>query len=111
MTGPERVARDYIAASNRNDQEAMAALFADDAEWIPISPIEPRRGRSAIRERYVTEVKEMNAPIVDDVYVADDHRCVVEFVVEHPEHGSVPIVDVFDVDPEGRITRVAVYRR
>jgi hypothetical protein len=32
MTTPGRAARDYIAASNRNDQEAMVALFAENAE-------------------------------------------------------------------------------
>ncbi|UTI64861.1 nuclear transport factor 2 family protein [Paraconexibacter antarcticus] len=111
MTTPERVARSYIAASNRNDQQAMVDLFHDDAEWIPISPIEPRRGKPAIAERYLNEVKAMNAPIIEDVYVADSQRCVVEFVVAHPERGHVPIVDVFDVDHEGRITRLAVYRR
>lgn len=111
MRTPERVARAYIAASNADDQHAMAELFHDDAEWIPIAPMEPRRGRAAISERYLTEVKALRAPIIEDTYTADDRRCVVEFVVDHPERGRVPIVDVFDVDPGGRITRLAVYRR
>lgn len=111
MLTPERIAREYIAASNRNDQQAMVDLFDDRAEWIPISPIEPRRGKAAISERYLTDVKEMNAPIVEDVYVSDAGRCVVEFVVNHPEHGRVPIVDVFDIDQAGLITRLAVYRQ
>ena len=108
---PEQVARSYIEASNRNDQQAMVDLFADDAEWIPISPIPPRSGKAAIAERYLTEVKAMNAPIVEATYVSDEARCVVEFIVDHPEHGRVPIVDVFDVSPAGVITRLAVYRR
>ena len=111
MRRPERVARDYIAASNRNDQEAMVALFAEDAEWIPIHPITPRRGKPAIRERYLTQVRDLNAPIIDDIYVADNQRCVVEFTVAHPERGRVAIVDIFDVDRVGKITRLAVYRR
>jgi hypothetical protein len=41
----------------------------------------------------------------------DEHHCVVEFEVDHPEHGRVPIVDIFDIDPAGEITRLAVYRR
>lgn len=104
-------ARAYIAASNRCDYEAMAELFHVDAEWIPIAPIPPRRGREAIRERYLTEVKPMNAPIINDTYIADEHRCVVEFEVDHPERGIVPIVDVFTFDERGQITRLAVYRR
>lgn len=110
MTLAERVARAYIAASNRNDQASMVENFHPDAQWIPIAPIEPLRGLEVIREHYLNEVRTLNAPIVEDVYVANEHRCVVEFVVDHPEHGRVPIVDVFDVDDDGRITRLAVYR-
>ncbi len=89
----------------------MAALFHDNASWIPIAPLVPRVGRAAITQRYLTDVKRMNAPIVEEVYTADEGRCVVEFVVEHPEHGRLPIVDVFDVDCDGLITRLAVYRK
>ena len=89
----------------------MSDLFHEDAEWIPILPIEPRRGRAAIRDRYINDVKPMNAPIINDRYVSDEGRCVVEFEVDHPERGRVAIVDVFDVDAAGEITRLAVYRR
>lgn len=111
MLKPEQVARAYIAASNRCDYDAMSDLFHEDADWIPIAPIEPRHGREAIRERYLTRVKPMNHPIVNDRYTGDEHRCVVEFEVDHPERGLVAIVDVFDVDDRGQITRLAVYRR
>lgn len=53
----------------------------------------------------------MNHPIINDRYVADKNRCVVEFEVDHPEHGRVAMVDIFDVDDSGQITRLAVYRR
>ena len=111
MKQPEQVPRTYIAASNRCDYQAMADLFHEDAEWIPIAPMEARRGREQIRERYLTDVRSMNAPIVNDRYIGDDRRCAVEFDVDHPEHGLVAIVDVFTVDDDGRITRLAVYRR
>lgn len=111
MTTPERVARTYIEASNRCDYETMSSLFHEDAEWIPIAPIEPRRGRAAIRERYLDDVAPMNAPIINDRYIADETACVVEFEVDHPEHGIVPVVDVFTVDTSGQIARLAVYRR
>ena len=102
MHRAEEIARSYIAASNRCDYESMSDLFHQDAEWIPISPIEPGRGRGAIRERYLNLVKPMNHPIINERYIADEHRCVVEFEVDHPEHGRVPIVDIFDVDRAGR---------
>jgi hypothetical protein len=41
----------------------------------------------------------------------EGHECVVEFVVDHLEHGRVSIVDVFDIDEDEKITRLAVYRR
>ena len=111
MTRAERIARAYIAASNRNDQASMVATFHPEAEWIPIAPTEPLRGLEVIRERYLNEVRAVNAPIIEEVNVADEHPCMVEFVVDHPEHGRVPIVDVFDVDDDDQITRLAVYRR
>jgi hypothetical protein len=111
VTTPKRIARTYIEASNRCDYEAMSALFHEDAEWIPIAPSEPRRGRAAIRERYLNDVKPMNASIINDRYISAESACVVEFEVDHPDHGIVPIVDVFTVDTSGQITRLAVYRR
>jgi hypothetical protein len=53
----------------------------------------------------------VNAPIIEDVYVADDRRCGVEFAVAHPKRGRVAIVDIFDVDRDANTTRLAVYRR
>jgi ketosteroid isomerase-like protein len=111
MKQSEQVARTYVAASNRCDYEAMSDLFHEDAEWIPIAPTQPRRGRAEIRERYLTEVRPTNAPIINDRYIADDRRCAVEFDVDHPQHGLVAVVDVFTVNQHGEITRLAVYRR
>jgi hypothetical protein len=42
-------------ALQRLDYNAMANLFAEDADWIPISPVEPRKGREAIRQGYLLE--------------------------------------------------------
>ena len=53
----------------------------------------------------------MNASIINDRYISAESACVVEFEVDHPDHGIVPIVDVFTVDTSGQITRLAVYRR
>lgn len=97
--------------SNAVDYDAMADLFAEDAEWIPISPIEPRRGREAIREGYLRQVKATNRPIINDRYYTDGQTCVVEFDVDLGEQGTAAIVDVFTVNERGEICRLAVYRR
>lgn len=41
------------------------------------------------RERYLTDVKAANAPIISAVYTSDSSRCVVEFVVQQPKHGDL----------------------
>lgn len=109
----ESVARRYIALSNAGDYDAMADLFADDAEWIPLLPIASRRGREAIRDGYLRQVKATNRPIINDrYYTAPDGRtCVVEFDVDLGEQGTTAIVDIFTLNDRAEIARLAVYRR
>ena len=57
----EAVARRYIALSNAVDYDAMADLFALDADWVPISPIESRKGRETIR-RALPRARQANQP-------------------------------------------------
>ncbi len=108
---PKALARRYIELSNAVDYDAMADLFAEDANWIPISPIEPRRGREAIRQGYLQQVKHNHRPILNDRYYADGDTCVVEFEVDLGDDGTAAIVDVFTLNHRGEIARLAVYRR
>ncbi len=108
---PKQVAQRYIALSNAVDYDAMADLFAADADWIPISPIGARRGRDAIRAGYLEQVKATNRPIVNDRYYADGPTCVVEFEVDLGDRQRAAIVDIFTVNAAGEISRLAVYRR
>jgi len=108
---PGDVARRYIELSNAVDYHAMADLFAEDADWIPISPIEPRKGREAIRQGYLQQVKPNHRPIINDRYYTDGDTCVVEFEVDLGDDGIAAIVDIFSVNDNGEIARLAVYRR
>jgi len=108
---PKGVARRYVELSNAVDYDAMADLFAEDADWIPISPIEPRKGRAAIRQGYQQQVEHTNRPIINDRYYAEGDTCVVEFEVALGGDRVAAIVDVFTVNDEGEIARLAVYRR
>ena len=105
------VARRYIALSNAVDYDATADLFAVDAVWIPISPIVPRKGREAIRRGYLERVKHTNRPIINDRYYSDGETCVVEFEVDLGDGEVAGIVDVFTLNSNGEIARLAVYRR
>ena len=107
----EDVARRYVELSNAVDYEAMAELFAIDADWIPITPIEPRKGRDSIREGYLEQVKHTNRPIINARYYADGNTCVAEFEVDLGDGERAGIVDVFTLNSEGEIARLAVYRR
>ncbi len=107
----EAVARRYIALSNAVDYDAMADLFALDADWVPISPIESRKGRETIRRAYLEHVKPTNRPIINDRYYSDGNTCVVEFEVDLGDGNVAGVVDVFTVNDHGEIARLAVYRR
>ena len=108
---PEQTARRYIELSNAVDYDGMADLFAPDAHWIPVAPIEPRHGRDAIRAGYLEHVKANNRPIVNDRYYSDGPTCVVEFEVDLGDDQRAGIVDIFTLDDAGQISRLAVYRR
>ena len=107
----KEIARKYIAFSNAQDYNAMADLFDENADWIPISPIEPKKGREAIRERYLNHVKNINRPIINDRYYADGLTCVVEFDVQMEDDSFIAIVDIFTFNQSGQITRLSVYRK
>lgn len=67
-----------------------------------------RRGLIDIRDRYRSDVKAANALLTDALYTSDEGRCAVEFVVQHPEHWPVSIVDL---SPAGELARLTVYGR
>lgn len=107
----KEIAKKYIAYSNAVDYNAMADLFDENADWIPVLPIEPKKGREAIRERYLNHVKNINRPIINDTYYADGLTCVVEFDVQMEDGTTVAIVDIFTFNLKGYITRLSVFRK
>ena len=108
---PKEIAQRYVALSNAVNYEAMSDLFAEDADWIPIAPIPARRGRKAIRDGYLRQVKSNNKSIINDRYYVDGHTCVVEFDVDLGGGDTAAIVDILTFNEALEITRLAVYRR
>lgn len=105
------IAQHYIASSNAVDYDSMADLFDENADWVPLSSIEPRKGIEAIRAAYLGQVKKVNKPIINDKYYVDGLTCVVEFEVRIDESNIVAIVDIFTFNERGKIIRLAVYKR
>ena len=107
----KEIAKKYMAYSNAVDYNSMADLFDENADWIPISPIEPKKGREAIRERYLNHVKNINRPIINERYYSDGLTCVVEFDVQMEDGTTVAIVDIFTFNINGYIARLSIYRK
>ena len=105
------IAKQYVDLSNAIDYNGMADLFAEEAEWLPITPMEPRIGREAIRAGYLNHVKSKNRPIVNARYYADGLACVVEFEVQLEDGNIAAIVDIFTFNERGEIRRLAIYKR
>ncbi|MEM8967474.1 MAG: nuclear transport factor 2 family protein [Bacteroidota bacterium] len=106
----KKLAKSYISKSNDIDYEGMAALFSLDAEWIPISPMQPRRGRAEIKDAYLQHVKKNNRPIINDRYFADGNTCLVEFEVVLEDNSTIGIIDVFTFNERGEIVKLKVYK-
>lgn len=107
----KQIAKKYIECSNAVDYNAIADLFDENADWVPISPIEPIKGKDAIRDRYLNHVKKINRPIINDIYYADGLTCIVEFAVQMEDHSVVELVDIFTFNEQGKIIKLSVYRK
>ena len=66
--------REFIAAMNRSDGEAMAASIADDVAWHYIGGTEPLRGKAAMAESLSPSSGDYTiTATVHDVIANDDH--------------------------------------
>jgi ketosteroid isomerase-like protein len=103
----------YFDAVNGRDFAAMPALFADDVELRPVGSA-PVRGRDAVAAYYPPLIARF-AELRDDpvrVSVAGD-VVTVEIAVVGRTRAGAPIafdaVDVFDLDADGRISRISLW--
>ena len=103
----------YFEAVNQRDWEAMATLFADDVEFRPAGS-EVRRGRDDVLAYYPALLAgfDEHHDRVARVHV-DGAVVVVEIAFEGTTSTGAPVafeaVDVFDLDPEGRIARLSLW--
>jgi ketosteroid isomerase-like protein len=113
MTTPAREAADrYCEFANGRDLEPLLALFADDAVVKP--PTGDRyEGAEEIRAFYRDVVFSMVSNLQPTRFYEAGDSCVMEaeLSAEWVTGPKPEVVDVFTVDGNGRITRLAVYMR
>jgi ketosteroid isomerase-like protein len=109
-TASRSAAERYCAAVNAKDAAALGDLFATDA--VALNTVGEFRGRDEILGFYTGLVFANDVTVVPvAVYEAGD-TCVVELEGRTPNGPDVQrMVDIFTVDGDGRVVRLAIYRR
>jgi hypothetical protein len=110
MADARGAATAYLAAVNDHDRGALVGLFAPDA--VAVNPFGTFQGREAILGFY-DEFVFANDVTVEATNVVDaGTTCVVELDGRTPAIDEVQhMVDLFTVGADGRVTRLAIYRR
>lgn len=103
---PQAIVRDFIAAIERKDIEAAAALLADDVRYenMPIDPIVGRDGVVATLSMFLAPASEVAWPVLRELV---DGSCVVNERLDRFKIGDgwleLPVAGVFEVT-DGVIT-------
>ena len=111
--GARAIAEKYLGLATLGDADAIAELYAENAELLPIPPnTAVVKGRDAIREYYQKHLSNLHPEYVSLDWTVDGRNCVVEIdsrVSGEAEH--VYVVDIFTMTEDGKIARMAAYRR
>jgi steroid delta-isomerase len=107
-----RAVEAYIAAFDKSDPDAVAALFADDATVEdPIgTPI--HRGRAAIREFYAMSMKTGAKLTLDAPVRGGGNYAAFCFSVTLNYAGGdkkIEVIDTFLFNEEGKVTEMRAY--
>jgi steroid delta-isomerase len=102
----------YVAAFDKSDADAVAALFAEDA--IVEDPIgtPPHRGRAAIREFYANSMKtgaklKLDAPVRGGAnYAAFCFTVTLNFAGGDKK---IEVIDTFAFNDEGKVTEMRAF--
>jgi hypothetical protein len=111
MTGAARAAAEcYIVAVNARDGAGLRELFDDSV--VALNTAGEYHGREKVVGFYEQLVFANEVVVVPThVYEAGD-TCVVELEGRSPNSADVfRMIDVFTVGGNGRVTRLAIYRR
>lgn len=107
MSAPGDVVAAFIAAIERKDLDAAVALLADDVSYENV-PIDPIVGTAAVRatlDAFLAPTGRVEWPVRRQLV---DGNTVINERVDRFEIGGgwleLPVVGVFEVDTDGRIT-------
>jgi len=103
----DQIVRDFCAAWDRADLEAIMDAFAEDAVYHNI-PMEPCEGKEAIRQFIAGLLGGMVTSITFDIrmQVADGPKVMnerVDTLVMAERTVALPVCGVFELTPDGKI--------
>jgi limonene-1,2-epoxide hydrolase len=97
---PQAIVREFIAAIERQDVEAAAALLSDDIRYenMPIDPIVGRDGVVATLSMFLEPASEVEWPVLRQVV---DGNCVINERLDRFKIGDgwleLPVAGVFEI--------------
>lgn len=110
---PLAVAQRYVELFNTGSYAEMGRLFAPDSVWRRPAPEPEVRGGDAIAAGYASPEQAARCTpmrITSARYVADEHAVAAELIFTGNGHSS-HVIDLFEVDDQGRITAMTVFSR
>jgi ketosteroid isomerase-like protein len=110
---PQQVAETYLELFTAGRYAEMGELFAEDGLWRRPPPAPEVRGRDLIVAGYASPEQARacrDLRMTANRYLVDGSTVVAEFVFHTPTSELV-VLDVFDVDIDGRIACMTAYAR
>lgn len=107
------VVESYVEASNRNDKQAVLALFAPDAVWhdpVGAPPHVGHDGVGAFFEQARTMADRLEMRIRDVIACGSEAAALLEIEATIGDGGMIlDVVETFELDEEGRIRLMKAY--
>ena len=107
---PIDTAKRYVELFNAKRFTQMGELFAEDSLWESPSDTPATRGRAAIIDRYSAMAQSItDMQMTDAKFYELDNVVIVEMQTSTAGGPVGRVVDVFEIDDEGRILRMTGY--
>jgi steroid delta-isomerase len=107
------VVESYVEASNRDDKQAVLALFAPDAVWhdpVGAPPHVGHDGVGAFFDQARTMADRLEMRIRDVIVCGSEAAALLEIEATIGDGGMIlDVVETFELDEEGRIRLMKAY--
>lgn len=107
------VVETYVEASNRNDKQAVLALFAPDAVWhdpVGAPPHVGHDGVGAFFDQARTMADRLEMRIRDVIACGSEAAALLEIEATIGDGGMIlDVVETFELDEDGRIRLMKAY--